>query len=146
MYKRQVKEQIRVAQGNKLSISQEDIKINGHAIECRINAEDPAHNFRPSPGTISEVNFPGGLGVRVDSAIYSGYTIPPYYDSMIAKLIVYAKTREEAIIRMKRALDEFVVVGVTTNLDFQFSILDDERFIDGSYNTSFLTDRLVSKK
>ena len=141
-----VKEQIKVAQGDELSISQEDIRINGHAIECRINAEDPAHNFRPSPGTISEVNFPGGLGVRVDSAIYSGYTIPPYYDSMIAKLIVHSKTREEAISRMKRALDEFVVLGVTTNIDFQFSILNDEKFIDGSYDTSFLNNRLVSKK
>ncbi|MDY5913370.1 MAG: acetyl-CoA carboxylase biotin carboxylase subunit [Inconstantimicrobium porci] len=141
-----VKEQIRVAQGQKLSMTQDDVKISGHAIECRINAEDPYHNFRPCPGVISEVNFPGGLGVRVDSSIYSGYKIPPYYDSMIAKLIVHGKTRDAAIVRMKRALDEFAVVGVTTNIDFQFSILNDEVFADGSYTTSFLNDRLVNNK
>lgn len=141
-----VKEQIRVASGLKLSVTQDDISIRGHAIECRINAEDPDHDFRPCPGTISEVNFPGGLGVRVDSAIYSGYKIPPFYDSMIAKLIVHAKTRDEAISRMKRALDEFAILGVTTNIDFQFSILNDEKFVDGSYDTSFLSNRLVNKK
>lgn len=141
-----VKEQIKIAEGDKLSMSQDDVKLSGHAIECRINAEDPYHNFRPCPGIISEVNFPGGLGVRVDSSIYSGYNIPPFYDSMIAKLIVYGKTRDEAIARMKRSLDEFAVVGVTTNIDFQFSILNDEKFVDGSYTTSFLNDRLVNNK
>lgn len=135
-----VKEMIRVEDGEKLSFTQDDIKLNGHAIECRVNAEDPEHGFRPCPGTISEVNFPGGLGVRVDSSIYSGYSIPPYYDSMVAKLIVHGNTRDEAISRMRRALYEFAVVGVITNIDYQFSILNDKRFIEGKYDTSFLSN------
>ena len=125
-----VKEQLKIASGIKLSLSQEDIKIQGHAIECRINAKDT--------GTISELNMPSGLGVRVDSAIYCGYTIPPFYDSMIAKLITYGKDREEAIIKMKRSLEEFAIGGVNTNIDFQYEILEHQDFIDGNYDTSFL--------
>ena len=125
-----VKEQLKIASGIKLSLSQEDIKIQGHAIECRINAKDT--------GTISELNMPSGLGVRVDSAIYCGYTIPPFYDSMIAKLITYGKDREEAIIKMKRSLGEFAIGGVNTNIDFQYEILEHQDFIDGNYDTSFL--------
>lgn len=125
-----VKEQLKIASGIKLSLSQEDIKIQGHAIECRINAKDT--------GTISELNMPSGLGVRVDSTIYCGYTIPPFYDSMIAKLITYGKDREEAIIKMKRSLGEFAIGGVNTNIDFQYEILEHQDFIDGNYDTSFL--------
>ena len=125
-----VKEQLKIASGIKLSLSQEDIKIQGHAIECRINAKDA--------GTISELNMPSGLGVRVDSAIYCGYTIPPFYDSMIAKLITYGKDREEAIIKMRRSLGEFAIGGVNTNIDFQYEILEHQDFIDGNYDTSFL--------
>ena len=125
-----VKEQLKIASGIKLNLSQEDIKIQGHAIECRINAKDA--------GTISELNMPSGLGVRVDSAIYCGYTIPPFYDSMIAKLITYGKDREEAIIKMKRSLGEFAIGGVNTNIDFQYEILEHQGFIDGNYDTSFL--------
>ena len=125
-----VKEQLKIASGIKLNLSQEDIKLQGHAIECRINAKDA--------GTISELNMPSGLGVRVDSAIYCGYTIPPFYDSMIAKLITYGKDREEAIIKMKRSLGEFAIGGVNTNIDFQYEILEHQDFIDGNYDTSFL--------
>ena len=125
-----VKEQLKIASGIKLNLSQEDIKIQGHAIECRINAKDA--------GTISELNMPSGLGVRVDSAIYCGYTIPPFYDSMIAKLITYGKDREEAIIKMRRSLGEFAIGGVNTNIDFQYEILEHQDFIDGNYDTSFL--------
>ncbi|WP_286313111.1 acetyl-CoA carboxylase biotin carboxylase subunit [Romboutsia ilealis] len=125
-----VKEQLKIASGIKLSLHQEDIKMQGHAIECRINAKDA--------GTISELNMPSGLGVRVDSAIYCGYTIPPFYDSMIAKLITYGKDREEAIIKMKRSLGEFAIGGVNTNIDFQYEILEHQDFIDGNYDTSFL--------
>ncbi|ADL53797.1 acetyl-CoA carboxylase biotin carboxylase subunit [Clostridium cellulovorans] len=140
-----VKEQINVASGMAISFAQEDISIKGHSIECRINAEDPNENFRPCPGLIEEVNFPGGLGVRVDTAIYGGYKIPQFYDSMIGKLIVYGRNRDEAIRRMKRALAEFIVVGVVTNVDLHFSILNHEDFVNGSYNTLFLTDKLVNK-
>ena len=130
-----VKEQLKIASGIKLNLSQEDIKIQGHAIECRINAKDA--------GTISELNMPSGLGVRVDSAIYCGYTIPPFYDSMIAKLITYGKDREEAIIKMKRALGEFAIGGVKTNIDFQYSILNNIDFVKGNYDTSFIAEKLV---
>ena len=140
-----VKEQINVASGMEISFKQEDISIKGHSIECRINAEDPNENFRPCPGVIEEVNFPGGLGVRVDTAIYGGYKIPQFYDSMIGKLIVYGRNRDEAIRRMKRALAEFIVVGVVTNVDLHFSILNHEDFVNGSYSTLFLTDKLVNK-
>lgn len=133
-----VKTQIKVASGEKLSFNQKDIHINGHAIECRINAENPELNFRPSPGKIEALHTPGGFGIRIDSAVYQGYTIPPYYDSMIAKLIVHAPTRDEAIMKMKWALAEFIVDGVDTNIDFQLKIIGHKAFKDGNYNNSFL--------
>lgn len=136
-----IKEQIRVAAGKPLSVTQEDIKIRGHAIECRINAENPEMNFMPSPGTIEELNLPGGLGVRNDIGVYRGYTIPPTYDSMIGKLIVHGDTREEAIKRMRRALGEFIVQGVKTTIDFQYAILGDEDFVAGEFDTSFLAKK-----
>lgn len=139
-----VKEQLKIASNMEMEINQEDIKISGHAIECRINAEDPKNNFRPCPGVITELYTPSGLGVRVDSAIYCGYEIPPYYDSMIGKLITFGDDRENAIIKMKRALDEFAIGGVITNIDFQYEILEHEDFINGNYNTSFIENKLVN--
>ncbi len=133
-----IKEQIRVASGEKLSLKQEDVTFNGWSIECRINAENPSKNFMPSAGKIQMYLPPGGFGVRVDSAAYPGYTIPPYYDSMIAKLIVHAPTREEAIARMKRALSEFVIEGVHTTIPFHLKLLDHEKFVEGNFNTKFL--------
>lgn len=133
-----LKEQIKISSGNEISFKQEDIKISGHAIECRINAENPEKGFRPSPGEIKALNFPGGLGIRIDSAVFQGYVIPPTYDSMIAKLIVYGKDRDEALSKMRRALGEFVIEGVDTNIDFQYKILNNEAFIKGEYNTSFI--------
>lgn len=133
-----IKEQIMVAAGYPLSISQEEIQINGWSIECRINAENPMKNFMPSPGTIEMYLPPGGLGVRVDSAAYQGYAIPPFYDSMIAKLIVHGKNREEAIARMKRALHEFVITGVETTIPFHLALLENEDFINGNFDTKFL--------
>jgi acetyl-CoA carboxylase biotin carboxylase subunit len=141
-----IKEQIKVAAGEKLSFSQEDVELSGHAIECRINAENPEKDFRPSPGKILQLNVPGGLGVRLDSAVYQGYTIPPTYDSMIGKLIVHAKNRDEAIARMRRALEEFVIDGLDTNLEFQLHIINDKDFAAGNYNTGFLKDKLVNGK
>ena len=133
-----IKEQIRVASGEKLSLKQEDVTFNGWSIECRINAENPSKNFMPSAGKIQMYLPPGGFGVRVDSAVYPGYTIPPYYDSMIAKLIVHAPTREEAIARMKRALSEFVIEGVHTTIPFHLKLLEHEKFVEGNFNTKFL--------
>ncbi|MEL7596704.1 MAG: acetyl-CoA carboxylase biotin carboxylase subunit [Clostridiaceae bacterium] len=133
-----IKEQIKIATGKKIELSQEDIKLNGHAIECRINAENPSKGFMPSPGTIKITHLPGGNGVRVDSAIYQGYKIPPTYDSMVAKLIVHGKNREEAINKMRRALEEFIVEGIDTNIDFQFRILSNENFVKGYYDTGFI--------
>jgi acetyl-CoA carboxylase biotin carboxylase subunit len=138
-----LKEQIKIAYGEKLNVAQEDIKIQGHAIECRINAEDYKNGFRPCPGTIENLYTPGGLGVRLDSSVYSGYTIPPYYDSMIGKLIAYGRDREEAIQIMKRALGEFIIEGVNTNIDFQFIILEDENFIKGKYTTKYIEKMLT---
>lgn len=135
-----VKTQIKVASGEKLDFSQNDIKISGHSIECRINAENPHLNFRPSPGTIDALHIPGGPGIRVDSAVYQGYTIPPYYDSMIAKLIVYAPTRAEAIMKMKWALAEFIVDGVDTNIDFQLELIKNPDFEKGDYDNGFLNE------
>ena len=140
-----VKEQLKIASGMPLTLTQDDIKIKGHAIECRINAEDPEKDFRPCPGTIKELYLPGGKGVRLDSAIYCGYTIPPYYDSMLAKLIAFGDSREEAIAIMKRALGEFGIVGVTTNVDFQYSLLEMDKVIEGDYDTSFLSEVMVKK-
>ncbi|OIK10137.1 acetyl-CoA carboxylase biotin carboxylase subunit [Bacillus sp. MUM 13] len=133
-----IKEQIRVASGQKLSLSQEDVTFNGWAIECRINAENPEKNFMPSAGKIQMYLPPGGYGVRVDSAAYPGYSIPPYYDSMIAKLIVHAPTREEAIEKMKRALSEFAVEGIHTTIPFHIKLLSHEQFVSGEFNTKFL--------
>lgn len=138
-----VKEQLKIASGMKLDLIQDDIYISGNAIECRINAEDPDNNFRPSPGIIKELYIPSGPGVRVDSAIYSGYEIPPYYDSMIGKMITYGSTRDEAITKMKRALGEFAIGGVKTNIDFQYSILNNRDFVKGNYDTSFISEKLV---
>ncbi|WP_105981074.1 acetyl-CoA carboxylase biotin carboxylase subunit [Bacillus paralicheniformis] len=133
-----IKEQIRVASGEKLALIQDEVTFNGWAIECRINAENPEKNFMPSPGKIEMYLPPGGLGVRVDSAAYPGYSIPPYYDSMIAKVITYGKTREEAVSRMKRALSEFVIEGVHTTIPFHLKLLEHETFVSGEFNTKFL--------
>jgi acetyl-CoA carboxylase biotin carboxylase subunit len=136
-----VKAQLSVAAGEKLPFSQGDINLTGHSIECRINAEDPANAFRPCPGRIEALHIPGGPGVRIDSAVYQGYTIPPYYDSMIAKLIVHDKTRAGAIMKMRRSLAEFIVDGVKTNIEFQLSLMTDEAFADGTYNIGYLNKR-----
>lgn len=133
-----VKQQILIAAGEKLSFEQKDILLTGHAIECRINAENPRFNFRPCPGKITGLHMPGGPGVRVDSAVYQGYVIPPYYDSMIAKLIAYAPTREEAIQKMKWALAEFLVEGVETNIDFQLKLIRNDAFKTADYDIGFL--------
>lgn len=139
-----VKEQIRIAAGEKLSVSQDDIEIKGHAIECRINAENPKFNFAPSPGKISNLYLPsGGVGLRVDSAVYPGYTIPPYYDSMIAKIIVHGENRFEALMKMQRALYEFEIDGVVTNADFQLDLISDRSVIAGDYDTSFLMETFL---
>lgn len=137
-----VKEQIRCAAGIPLGIRQEDVALRGWAIECRINAEDPDHDFRPSPGTVNRYIPPGGPGVRVDSSVYSGYTIPPYYDSMIAKLIVWGNDRTEAIARMKRALREFVIEGVTTTIPFHVKVLNNAFFQKGEVYTNFIQRRM----
>ena len=137
-----VKTQIRVALGQELVFAQEDVQLRGHAIECRINAETPELNFRPSPGRLEALLIPGGPGIRVDTAIYAGYTIPPYYDNMMAKLIAYAPTREEAIAKMKWALAEFIVDGVDTNVDFHLGILRDSDFEAGSYDIAWLGKKL----
>ena len=133
-----VKQQLLIAQGQELEYRQEDISIRGHAIECRINAENPRLNFRPSPGTIKSLHIPGGMGIRIDSAVYQGYVISPYYDSMIAKLIVYGRNREEAIAKMKWALSEFIVDGVCTNIDFQLGLIRCEGFEKGDYDNGYL--------
>ena len=140
-----VKEQIRVANGEELSVNQEDIKIEGHAIECRINAENPDMNFAPSPGRVEILIVPGGNGVRVDSAVYQGYKIPPYYDSMISKLIVHGSTRAEAISKMKRALCEYEIRGIDTNIDFQLKILNNENYIKGNFDTGFIEKEILKE-
>ncbi|RQW61200.1 acetyl-CoA carboxylase biotin carboxylase subunit [Vibrio viridaestus] len=139
-----IKEQLRIAAGQPLSFTQRDIDVCGHAIECRINAEDPA-NFFPSPGTITEFHSPGGMGVRWESHIYAGYTIPPHYDSMIGKLITYGETRAVAIARMKSALDEMIIKGIKTNIPLQSSIMDDNSFRHGGTNIHFLEQKLNLK-
>ena len=141
-----VKQQLLIAQGEHLSIKQEDVQIKGHAIECRINAENPEQGFRPSPGTIRSLFIPGGFGVRVDTAVYQGYDIPPYYDSMIGKLIVYGKDRQEAIAKMRWALSEFIVEGVSTNVDFQLKLIRTPEFIDGNYDNGFLNRTDILKR
>ena len=133
-----IKEQIRIAAGEKLTFSQKDIRINGHAIEVRINAEKPEEDFRPCPGTIMGLHLPGGKGIRIDSAIYSGYKIPPFYDSMIAKISVWAKTREEAIRKAQSALGEVIIEGVDTNVDYQYGILEEPDYRDGNVDINYI--------
>jgi acetyl-CoA carboxylase biotin carboxylase subunit len=133
-----IKEQIRIAAGEPLSFSQEQVVLDGHAIECRINAEDPDNKFAPSPGFIKSFHAPGGPGIRVDTHIYAGYTIPPYYDSMIAKVIVHGHDRPEALARMSRALEELVVEGIKTTVPFHRRLLSKPKFIEGDYDTSFI--------
>lgn len=140
-----VKAQIEIAAGLPLNVSQEDITLRGHAIECRINAENPDLGFRPSPGTITALYMPGGPGIRIDGAVYQGYTITPYYDSMISKLIAHGSTRDDAINKMKWALAEFIVEGVDTNIDFQLEILRQPEFRSGNYDNGFL-NRYMEKR
>ncbi len=138
-----VKEQIRIANGERLSLTQDDVTIYGHSIECRINAECPDRGFAPCPGMIDYLFLPAGnMGLRVDSAVFAGYTIPPYYDSMIAKVITHAPTRDEAIAKMKRALSEFVIKGIETNIDFQLDLLNNEVFVKGDFDTNFISRML----
>jgi acetyl-CoA carboxylase, biotin carboxylase subunit len=137
-------EQIRIGAGAPLTLQQEDIRFNGHAIECRINAENP-HTFRPSPGTITHFHPPGGLGVRVDSGAYAGYTIPPYYDSLIGKLIVHARTRNECLMRLKRALGEFVVDGIETTIPLFISLISEPDIVDGNYDIHWLETHLAKQ-
>jgi len=139
-----IREQIRIASGKPLKLTQQDVSINGAAIECRINAENPADGFRPCPGKVVGLHIPGGFGVRVDTALYPGCEISPYYDSMIAKVIVHGKTRSEAIRRMRRVLEEFLVEGIQTNVELQYMILHHEDFIKGRYDTGFLEKNLDS--
>jgi acetyl-CoA carboxylase biotin carboxylase subunit len=140
-----IKEQIRLACGERLTLSQEDISLKGHAIECRINAEDPQKDFLPCPGAITSFHTPGGHGIRVDTHAYAKYVIPPFYDSMIAKLIAHGKTREEAILKARRALEEFIVEGVETTIGFHKKILSDKRFVSGRFGTSFVEEMLKEK-
>jgi len=140
-----IKEQIRLASGEKLSLKQEDVKFVGHAIECRINAEDPEKGFIPNPGKILAFHVPGGPGIRVDTHVYAGYLIPPFYDSMLAKLIAFGHTRREAIVRLKRGLSEFVIEGIKTTIPFHQEIIENEEFLQGNINTSFV-DLLLSQQ
>ena len=141
-----IKEQLRIASGEKLQYKQDDIKFTGHSLEARINAENPYKNFMPCPGEIKELHIPGGNGVRIDTAIYPGYKIPPTYDSMIAKIIVHGKDRNESIAKMKSALGEFVIDGINTNIDFLYRILKDEDFISNNYDTSFIAKKFANKE
>jgi acetyl-CoA carboxylase biotin carboxylase subunit len=134
-----IKYQIRIANGEKLDISQEDIQRHGHSLECRINAEDPERDFSPAPGTIRQLIVPGGPGVRVDSAVYPGYTIPPFYDSMVAKLITWGIDRRETVERMKRALDEFCLEGIKTTIPFHKEVMRNKEFLSGQYTTDFVS-------
>lgn len=140
-----VKEQIKIAAGEKLKFKQKEIEFRGHSIECRINAENPNKNFMPSPGKINEINLPGGNGIRIDTAIYNGYTIPSNYDSMIAKIITFGVNRNEAISKMKRALEELVIDGINTNRDFLFEIIKNPNFIRGNFDTSFIEKEMLNK-
>ena len=140
-----LKEQIRLSAGERLTLRQNDIQLNGHAIECRINAEDPDKKFMPSPGMIDDFYAPGGIGVRLDTHIYRGYKIPPFYDSLIAKLITHGKNRDEAISRMKRALDEIIISGIKTTIPFHKKILEDERFLRGEVYVNFLNSFSMSE-
>jgi acetyl-CoA carboxylase biotin carboxylase subunit len=139
-----VREQIRVAEGHGLSVTQDEVQFHGHAIECRINAEDP-RTFAPSPGTVTQYHAPGGMHVRVDSGLYTGYRVPPYYDSMIAKLIVYGTTRERCLMRLKRALEEFVVEGMKTTIPLHQALLEDSEFQQGAYTIKWLEEWLAKQ-
>ena len=139
-----IREQIRIASGERLQFTNKDIQIKGHAIECRINAENPKLNFRPCAGKIVELHLPGGRGVRVDTAIYPGYSVPPTYDSMLAKIIAYGDTREEALSIMRRALAEAVIEGIDTNIDFQYDLIHTDAFNEGYFDTSFIEKNLDS--
>ena len=139
-----IKEQLRIASGLPLSLKQEDVRIEGHAIECRINAENPLKKFRPSPGLIKELHLPGGQGIRVDTDIYAGYQVPPYYDSMLAKLIVHGKDRQEAIAKMQSALGEVIIEGIDTNVDYQFEILGNEDYQSGDFDIEFLNTHVIA--
>ncbi len=141
-----IKWMIRIANGEELTLKQEDVKFEGWAIECRINAENPDKNFMPSPGEVKMYLPPGGYGVRIDSAVYPGYKIPPFYDSMVAKLICYGETRDEAIARMKRALSEFVIEGIDTTIPFHLRLLNHEKFVDADFNTKFLEKYDLTEK
>ncbi len=139
-----VKKQLEIASDQELTIEQKDVQFNGHAIECRINAENPSFNFAPSPGKIENLLLPaGGMGIRVESAMYSGYTIPPYYDSMIAKVIAYADTRLGALMKMQRALSELVTEGIVTNAEFQLDLISHPKVLSGDYNTAFLQEEFL---
>ena len=133
-----IKEQIKIASGEKLQYTQKDIKIDGHSLEVRLNAENPDKNFMPCPGTITGLHLPGGNGVRVDTAIYAGYKVPQNYDSMLAKIIVHGKNRNESIAKMKSAIAELVIEGIDTNRDFLYKILENENFVSNNYDTSFI--------
>ena len=141
-----VKTQIKIATGEELKIKQKDVEFKGHSIECRLNAENPSKKFMPCPGLIKGLHFPGGNGVRIDSAIYEGYTIPSNYDSMIAKLITFGVNRNEAISKMKRVLEELVVEGIQTNQDFLFEIIKNPNFIRGNFDTSFIEKEIIKKE
>ncbi|MDO8473536.1 MAG: biotin carboxylase N-terminal domain-containing protein, partial [Dehalococcoidia bacterium] len=141
-----VREQVKIAVGEELSFSQDNIRLRGHAIECRINAEDPFRNFAPNPGRISSLRLPHGLGVRIDEGVYEGYEVPFYYDSLLCKISTYGQDREQAIQRMKRALGETAIEGIKTNLPFQRTVIEDEQFHKGSYNTHFIDERKIMYK
>ncbi len=138
-----IAEQLRIAGGEKMQFTQQEIKIEGHAIECRINAEDPSHNFRPSPGRITGWLPPGGPGVRVDSHVYTGYDIPPFYDSLIGKVIVWGRNREAALKRMERALNECAITGITTTIDFHLKLLNRKEFLQGDVHTKFVEQEML---
>jgi acetyl-CoA carboxylase biotin carboxylase subunit len=138
-----IAEQLRIAGGEPISVAQEEVRLQGHAIECRINAEDPRQNFRPSPGKITGWLPPGGPGVRVDSHVYTGYDIPPFYDSLIGKLIVWAPTRELALRRLRRALSEWAVTGIPTTIEFHLALLERPEFLNGQVYTKFVEDKML---
>lgn len=141
-----IKMQIKLAVGEKLKLKQKEIKFVGHAIECRINAENPSKNFMPCPGKITGLLIPGGNGIRIDTAIYEGYTVPKEYDSMLIKMITLGSNRNEAIAKMKRALEELVIEGIETNRDFLFEIIKNTDFIRGDFDTSFINEKMNSKR
>ena len=132
-----MREQIKVASGSRLSFTQDDVRFQGHSIECRINAEDP-RTFRPSPGKISDYHTPGGAGVRVDSGVFAGYTVPPHYDSLVAKLIVHGSSRNECLMRLKRALGEYVIGGIDTTIPLHQRLMTEPAFLDGRYDIHWL--------